>query len=269
MVQADWADGDSFLIRTGTGEQHTIRLYGVDCIETALSDDNDARRLRAQRRHFGISESGGLPQPEASMTLAMKYGKLATEETAKALAQPFTVYTSFADARGDAKFPRIYAFVTTADGKDLGELLVSKGLARAFGICRETPDGQHEDAYREKLRDLELVACRKASGIWAETDCDKLPSERQLERTEDAELGVARGPKKAPPNPKFDLNTAARDELMSIPGVGEVMATRIIQGRDYATIEELDKVAGIGPKKLEELKKYVRIADKKGNPAKP
>ena len=259
MVRADWADGDSFLMETDTGDQHTIRLYGVDCIEKEVRDESDARRLRAQRRYFGISEVGGSPQ--ASIILAKEYGKLAAAETARALDRPFTIHTSFADARGDAKFKRIYAFVTTADGEDLGERLVRLGLARAFGVYRETPDGQHKDVYHERLRDLELVASRKGSGIWAKTDWDKLPAERQLEREEDAELGLAVESKKTAPTSVLDLNTAARDELMSIPGVGEVLANRIVQGRPYATVEDLSKVEGIGPKTLEMLIKYVRIGD--------
>ena len=48
---------------------------------------------------------------------------------------------------------------------------------------------------------------------------------------------------------------------MSIPGVGEVLANRIVQGRPYATVEDLSKVEGIGPKTLEMLIKYVRIGD--------
>ena len=267
MIQTEWADGDSFLIQTGTGDQYTIRLYGVDCIEMEVRDDTDARRLREQRRYFGISEAGGSPQ--ASITLAKEYGKLAAAETSTLLARPFTIHTSFADARGDAKFKRIYAFITTADREDLGELLVRKGLARAFGICRATHDGQHRDIYKERLRDLELVACRKESGIWVKTDCDKLPAERELQRKDDAELGLGRGAKKAPLGTVFELNTAARDELMSIPDVGKTMADRIIQGRPYETFEELDEVEGVGPTTLEGLKQYLRIADQKGNSATP
>ena len=260
MVQADWADGDSFLIETSTGDEHTLRLYGVDCLEMHVRDDSDATRLRAQRRYFGISLAGGSPQ--TSISLAKDYGQLAAAETASALARPFTIHTSFADARGDAKFKRIYAFVTTADGEDLGERLVRLGLARAFGVYRETPDGQRKDVYKERLRDLELVASRKESGIWAKTDWDQLPAERQLERAEDTEVRLAIGSEKALPTAALDLNTAARDELMSLPGVGEVMANRIIEGRPYATIEDLGNVEGIGPKKLEKLVEYVRI----GNP---
>ncbi len=257
MVPADWADGDSFLIQTGTGDQYTIRLYGVDCIEMEVRDDTDARRLREQRRYFGIEEAGGSPQ--ASITLAKEYGKLAAAETSTLLARPFTIHTSSADARGDAKFKRIYAFVKTADGEDLGERLVRLGLARAYGVYRETPDGQHRNVYKERLRDLELAASGKKSGIWAKADWDKLPEERQLQRTEDAELDIALESEKTPPATMLDLNTAARDELMSIPGVGEKTANRIIEGRPYATVEDLGKVEGIGPKTLEKLKKYVRV----------
>lgn len=53
MVQAAWADGDSFLIETNQGVQHTIRLYGVDCIEVEATDDTDARRLRARGSTLG------------------------------------------------------------------------------------------------------------------------------------------------------------------------------------------------------------------------
>ena len=257
MVQAAWADGDSFLIQTQRNEQHTIRLYGADCLELHVNDDTDARRLRAQRRYFGISEAGGSPQ--ASIALAKETGNLAAAETARALAKPFTVYTAFADARGDARFKRVYAFVVTADGEDLGERLVRLGLARAFGVYRETPDGKHSDEYREKLRDLELRASKKENGIWAKTDWDKLPTERALQRTEDAELELATQSKKRVPTAVIDLNTASRDQLLAIPGVGDVTANRIIQGRPYASLNDLGNVEGLGPKILDTLRKYAQV----------
>lgn len=33
FVPKPWADGDSFRIKTATGEEHTIRLYGADSME--------------------------------------------------------------------------------------------------------------------------------------------------------------------------------------------------------------------------------------------
>ena len=59
LIPMEWADGDSFLIQAQDGASHTIRLYGTDCIEWHVSDESVARRLRAQRRYFGMSEFGG------------------------------------------------------------------------------------------------------------------------------------------------------------------------------------------------------------------
>lgn len=139
FVPTEWADGDSFLIETSVGKRLTIRLYGADCIEHHVTDSSDARRLRAQRRYFGIAEFGN--SPEKSIGLAKQLGGDATAETARLLTKPFTIHTSFADGRGDSKYKRIYAYVTLADGSDLSGTLVSKGLARAFGVYRERPDG--------------------------------------------------------------------------------------------------------------------------------
>lgn len=52
---------------------------------------------------------------------------------------------------------------------------------------------------------------------------------------------------------KVNLNTASRAELESLPRVGPAMAKRIIQGRPYRSLDDLDKVKGIGPKMLELL----------------
>ncbi|MEI6636484.1 MAG: hypothetical protein WCO99_07955, partial [Planctomycetota bacterium] len=109
LVPTDWADGDSFRIRTATGEEHTIRLYGVDCLEHHVSGETDARRLRSQRRYFGITEAR--PEAAASVEFAKQLAAQATAETRSVLAKPFTVHTSFADGRGDGRFQRIYAFV--------------------------------------------------------------------------------------------------------------------------------------------------------------
>ena len=255
-VPVDWADGDSFRVRFRDGREFTLRLYGVDCLEARLLDDGDARRLRAQRRYFGISGAGG--SPTVSIALAKSLGQAAGEVTASLLAKPFTVHTAFADGRGDARYQRIYAFVTTADGTDLGAELVRRGLARAYGVARSTPDGRTQDEYREALRDLELVAARAGRGIWEHTDWDALPGERSMERSEEAEVQLAlRG---APPEGPIDVNRASRDELMSLPGIGEVLALSIIQNRPYKDVADLGRVRGIGPKTLDELRPYVRVA---------
>ena len=257
LVPTDWADGDSFQIRTAEGQLHTIRLYGADCIEWHVTDETDARRLRAQRRYFGIAELGG--PPEASIQAAKQFGEAAAKEVAAALQKPFQIHTAFADARGDGKYKRIYAFVTTADGEDLAERLIRLGLARAFGVYRATPKNKNANDYRANLQDVELQAAKKGVGIWAKTNWERLPGEREAERQDNGDLALAIGSAKLAPGTKIDPNTAARDDLMLLPGVGETMANRIIGGRPYKKPEDLLNIDGVGLKTLERLKPFLQL----------
>jgi competence protein ComEA len=253
-----WADGDSFRIETADGTQHTVRLYGVDCIEWHVTDKTDATRLAEQRRYFGISEFGG--SARSSMEAAKAIGKKAAEETARQLlAAPFTIHTAYADARGDGKNKRIYAFVTLARGEDLAEHLVRAGLARAFGVYRETPAALTAREYENHLRDVELVAAKAGRGAWAATNWDRLPGERREQRMNEALLKLAVEKVKVPANFKINPNSAARDELMNLAGIGEVMANRIIAGRPYKTPDDLLNVEGIGPKTLERIRIHLEF----------
>ena len=64
-------------------------------------------------------------------------------------------------------------------------------------------------------------------------------------------------------DPRVDLNLATQADLDSLPGVGPVMAGRIIAWREsnqrFHSIEELQEVPGIGPKVFANLKPLVRI----------
>jgi competence protein ComEA len=64
-------------------------------------------------------------------------------------------------------------------------------------------------------------------------------------------------------DPRFNLNLATESDLDSLPGVGPVMAGRIIAWREsnqrFHSIEELQEVPGIGPKVFANLKPLVRI----------
>lgn len=58
------------------------------------------------------------------------------------------------------------------------------------------------------------------------------------------------------PQGLLDLNSASKEELMSINGIGPVFSARIIAGRPYKTVNDLLKVNGIGPKRLENFRPY-------------
>lgn len=84
-------------------------------------------------------------------------------------------------------------------------------------------------------------------------------------RTASAKNGVTTrkpGKKEAALKEPIDVNRAKADDLQRLPGVGAKMAQRIIderQKKPFKAVEDLRRVAGIGPKTLEKLKPYVVV----------
>lgn len=61
---------------------------------------------------------------------------------------------------------------------------------------------------------------------------------------------------------KININKCSQIELESLPGIGEVLAMRIIDYRNlnvFATIEDLKQVSGIGDKKYDSLKDLITV----------
>ncbi len=61
----------------------------------------------------------------------------------------------------------------------------------------------------------------------------------------------------------LDLNRATLDELIALPGIGPVLARRIIEYREahggFQSVEELLEIRGIGPKKLAQIKERLLV----------
>ena len=62
---------------------------------------------------------------------------------------------------------------------------------------------------------------------------------------------------------KLNINTATKEELMSVDGIGETIAARILKKRDelgnFKIIEQMIEVDGIGQKTFEKIKKYLTV----------
>lgn len=60
-----------------------------------------------------------------------------------------------------------------------------------------------------------------------------------------------------------DLNAADASALDALPGVGPVLATRIVQYREnngpFRSVDQLDEVSGIGAKLMEQLRPLVHV----------
>ncbi|MBQ2893441.1 MAG: ComEA family DNA-binding protein [Oscillospiraceae bacterium] len=65
------------------------------------------------------------------------------------------------------------------------------------------------------------------------------------------------------PAEKININTADADQLQKIPGIGEVLAQRIIDFRNengpFQTVSELTRVDGIGLDRLSLMMDYITV----------
>ena len=68
---------------------------------------------------------------------------------------------------------------------------------------------------------------------------------------------------KPEPTGPVRVNSATKAELMTLPGVGEVTAERILIERQdngpFGSVKDLERVRGIGPKRIEQLRPLVII----------
>ena len=251
LTEAGLNDGDSFKVKAAGKVLH-LRLYYVDCLETAAGTDAELERIREQQYHFGLED------PVA----VVRFGKQATEYVKLVLSQPFTIYTSYAFAPGRSATGRYYAFIETRDGRDLGHLLVEQGLARIHGKTRPAPDGTPSQIVLEELQDMRSMAMLNHAGIWGETDPRRLSDMHKRQREKDRERKEFRKklkPKRTSCDEPIDLNTASQEQLQQLHGIGPVKAATMVAGRPYESVEDLLKIPGIGQKTLEKIKPCVTV----------
>lgn len=61
----------------------------------------------------------------------------------------------------------------------------------------------------------------------------------------------------------LDVNTASAAQLEHLPGIGPALAARIVADREkhgrYTSLDQLDRVQGIGKKTLEKLRPHITV----------
>lgn len=267
-------DGDSFHVRCGR-KNYLFRLYFVDAPETDLGFPE---RVGEQAKYFGDTT----PQ-------MLQVGEAAKDFVRAQLSHPFIVRTCNQDALGRSKMERFYAFVEVDHG-DLGERLVANGLARVHGTGTQPPGMSGAEAEWQKLEQLEHTAKEQKVGAWGvsagrlntrvaskeQYSADSFDAFFHPERSGATPVSVSvetsttkpstlrkkaaealrKLGDKLDPAKKLDANTATEQELVDLPGIGKIIAERIIAARPFQTADDLRHVHGIGNKKYAAIRPY-------------
>jgi len=231
LLSTESVDGDSFHV-LHEGREYVFRLYFVDTPET---DASLRDRIQDQAAYFGVGTEA-----------VLRGGLLAARFTREQLSrEPFTVVTRWQNAMGRSSLARFYGIVLV-DGGRLEEELVRAGWARIYGLRANWPEDMRSATFINRLKNIELEAREQHRGMWnEEMFARRSPGEGS---EPPAAAGVPR---------PVNVNEAGLDELQQLPGIGKVLAGRIIAHRPYQDLKDLDAVPGIGPKTLERLRPLI------------
>ncbi len=150
---------------------------------------------------------------------------------------------------------------THASKQEITAVATLLGLTTAaavIGYYRTASDAQTRQYW---LTQLDSLAQLPIASIDPDAE-DQPVSNTPQDSTDTATERHARHDKrKQPPTQPIDINTASKHELMRLPGIGEVMASRIVAARKerpFSKPDDLLRVPGIGKKKFEQIRPYIR-----------
>jgi len=92
------------------------------------------------------------------------------------------------------------------------------------------------------------------------------PLTRERAATVPSSARPAPSPRRAAPFP-LDINRVGVEDLAALPGLGDILAQRVVEYRKrhggFRSVDELQKVRGIGKKRMEQLRPLVITAESK------
>lgn len=123
--------------------------------------------------------------------------------------------------------------------------------------------------YSMKEGERVIDAINKAGGTLEEADltninlAQKVKDEQMIRIPKKGETNNSSSTGTIDKNEKININTATKEELQSLPGIGPVTAERIIEFREtkgfFKKIEDIMNVPRIGPKMFEQIKEKITV----------
>lgn len=171
------------------------------------------------------------------------------------------------DAEDSGKTAAALIDLNSADQKTL-ESLPGIGKSTAKAIIAGRPYKSIDDLKGVKgmsdkkinaIRDQVTVGAAAATSVPAAIPKAAGMSEKATSETKAMTEKAEKSKSKLAPGQLVNINTATKEELDALPGIGPTKAQAIIDGRPYNTPEDIMKVKGIKQKTYDKIKDMITV----------
>jgi competence protein ComEA len=156
--------------------------------------------------------------------------------------------------------------LNSASDKEL-EALPGVGPATAKKITANRPYKSVDELSKaglsgktiESLKPLVTVGAAPSVTKPVETPPKTAPAIAAATKTQPAAEKASKSSVKLAPGQKININTASKEQLDALPGIGPVKAQAIIDNRPYQKIEDIMKVKGIKQGEFNKIKDLITV----------
>lgn len=150
------------------------------------------------------------------------------------------------DIKGYVKKPGVYQL---EKGSIINDVIKLAGGLKSSGTTENIN-------LSKKVNDEDMII------ILSKTELKKLNSSESIKQNSNITTNNETATKSEEDSNKISINNATKEELMTLSGIGEKTAEKIIEYRKnqkFSTIDDLKNVSGIGDSIFEKIKEYITI----------
>ncbi len=230
-----------------------------------------AKKIIENRPYKSVDElsKAGIPAKKIEALKPFVTVGPAAQQPAKAATKPAATTPSpeKAASKAAAKAPAGPVDLNTSDLKTL-ESLPGVGPKTAMEIIKGRPYRTVDDLSKVKgiskgkmdaLKGMVTVSTPKSAQPAAPSAAPAAPAKATAAPKAASGVEKQAAPLKLAPGEKVNINTASKEQLEALPGIGPVKAQAIIDGRPYKAPEDVMRVKGIKEGSFSKIKDLITV----------